>query len=157
MERLDKLIANASTLSRKEVHRLIKSGGVSVNGIITKDRGFCIDPDTARVCVGGRELSLQKYTYLMLNKPQGIVSAARDDKEKTVVDLVPEQYKKKNLFPAGRLDKEGTEDYDIVEAAVRGVQGDLENGLVFCSEAAGRTDRFETVRDVFREFTTLKK
>ena len=108
MERLDKLIANASTLSRKEVHRLIKSGGVSVNGIITKDRGFCIDPDTARVCVGGRELSLQKYTYLMLNKPQGIVSAARDDKEKTVVDLVPEQYKKKNLFPAGRLDKDTT-------------------------------------------------
>ena len=58
---------------------------------------------------------------------------------------------------AGRLDKEGTEDYDIVEAAVRGVQGDLENGLVFCSETAGRTDRLETVRDVFREFTTLKK
>lgn len=108
MERLDKLIANASTLSRKEVHRLIKSGAVSVDGIITKDRGFCIDPNTARVCVSGQELSLEKYTYLMLNKPQGIVSAARDDKEKTVVDLVPGQYKKKNLFPAGRLDKDTT-------------------------------------------------
>ena len=108
MERLDKLIANASTLSRKEVHRLIKSGAVSVDGIITKDRGFCIDPNTARVCVSGQDLSLERYTYLMLNKPQGIVSAARDNKVKTVVDLVPEQYKKKNLFPAGRLDKDTT-------------------------------------------------
>ena len=60
MERLDKLIANASTLSRKEVHRLIKSGAVSVDGIITKDRGFCIDPNTARVCVSGQELSLER-------------------------------------------------------------------------------------------------
>ncbi len=108
MERLDKIIANSGTLSRKEVHRLIKSGSVSVNGIITKDRGFCIDPETAEIKINGQTVSLEKYVYIMLNKPEGIVSATKDPKEKTVVDLVPDEYKKKNLFPAGRLDRNTT-------------------------------------------------
>ncbi len=108
MERLDKLIANSGTLSRKEVHRLIKSGAVKVNGITTKDRGFCVDPESVNVTVNGESFSLRKYVYIMLNKPEGVVSAARDDKEKTVVDLVPDEYKKKNLFPAGRLDRNTT-------------------------------------------------
>lgn len=108
MERLDKLISNSGTLSRKEVHRLIKQGAVRVNGIITKDRGFCVDSETAQVEVNGEPLTLEKFVYIMLNKPEGVVSAARDDKEKTVVDLVPEALKKKNLFPAGRLDRNTT-------------------------------------------------
>lgn len=108
MERLDKIIANSGTLSRKEVHRMIKSGTVRVNGITVKDRGFCIDPDSAAVTVNGAELKLNKYVYIMLNKPEGVVSAAKDDKEKTVIDLVPDVYKKKNLFPAGRLDRNTT-------------------------------------------------
>ncbi len=108
MERLDKLIANSGTLSRKEVHRLIKSGAVKVNGIITKDRGFCVNPENVSVTVNGEEFFLRKYVYIMLNKPEGVVSAARDDKEKTVIDLVPDEYKKKNLFPAGRLDRNTT-------------------------------------------------
>ena len=108
MERLDKLIANSGTLSRKEVHRLIKSGAVSVNGITTKDRGFCIDPESAVIKINGEVISLDKYVYIMLNKPEGVVSATKDPAEKTVVDLVPEEFKKKNLFPAGRLDRNTT-------------------------------------------------
>lgn len=108
MERLDKIIANSGTLSRKEVHRLIKSGSVSVNGIITKDRGFCIDPESAEIKINGQSVSLEKYVYIMLNKPEGIVSATKDPKEKTVIDLVPAEFKKKNLFPAGRLDRNTT-------------------------------------------------
>ncbi len=108
MERLDKLIANSGTLSRKEVQKLIKNGAVKVNGIITKDRGFCVDPDNVSVTVNGEKFLLRKYVYIMLNKPEGVVSAARDDKEKTVIDLVPQEYKKKNLFPAGRLDRNTT-------------------------------------------------
>ena len=106
MERLDKLISNSGTLSRKEVHRLIKSGRVSVDGITVKDRGFNIDPQSAKIKIDGEELVLQKYVYIMMNKPQGIISAARDGKEKTVIDIVPEELKRKNLFPAGRLDKD---------------------------------------------------
>ncbi len=108
MERLDKIIANSGTLSRKEVHRLIKSGAVSVNGITTKDRGFCIDPETAEIKINGQSVSLEKYVYIMLNKPEGVVSATKDPTEKTVVDLVPAEFKKKNLFPAGRLDRNTT-------------------------------------------------
>ena len=108
MERLDKIIANSGTLSRKEVHRLIKSGAVSVNGITTKDRGFCIDPETAEIKINGQAVSLEKYVYIMLNKPEGVVSATKDPTEKTVVDLVPTEFKKKNLFPAGRLDRNTT-------------------------------------------------
>lgn len=106
MERLDKLISNSGTLSRKEVHRLIKSGRVSVDGVTVKDRGFNIDPQSAKIKIDGEELVLQKYVYIMMNKPQGIISAARDGKEKTVIDIVPEELKRKNLFPAGRLDKD---------------------------------------------------
>ncbi len=108
MERLDKIIANSGTLSRKEVHRLIKAGSVSVNGITTKDRGFCIDPDNSVIRINGEIISLDKYVYIMLNKPEGVVSATKDPNEKTVVDLVPEELKKKNLFPAGRLDRNTT-------------------------------------------------
>ena len=108
MERLDKIIANSGTLSRKEVHRLIKAGSVSVNGITTKDRGFCIDPETALITINGQSVSLEKYVYIMLNKPEGVVSATKDPTEKTVVDLVPVEFKKKNLFPAGRLDRNTT-------------------------------------------------
>lgn len=108
MERLDKLIANSTTLSRKEVHRLIKSGSVRVNGIITKDRGLCINEKEAEVKINDEVLPLEKYIYIMLNKPPGVVSAARDKNAKTVIDLVPEELKRKNLFPAGRLDKDTT-------------------------------------------------
>ena len=108
MERLDKLMANSGTLSRREVQKLIKSGAVRVDGVITKDRGFCVDPETVSVTLNGEEFLLRKYVYIMLNKPEGVVSAARDDSEKTVVDLVPEEYRKKNLFPAGRLDRNTT-------------------------------------------------
>ena len=58
---------------------------------------------------------------------------------------------------AAKLEAEGSEDYDIVEAVFRGVQGDFDNGLVFCSDNIGRIDKLETVRDVFREFTTQRK
>ncbi|MBP3328219.1 MAG: pseudouridine synthase [Clostridia bacterium] len=90
------------------MHRLIKSGAVSVNGITTKDRGFCIDPETAEIKINGQAVSLEKYVYIMLNKPEGVVSATKDPTEKTVVDLVPAELKKKNLFPAGRLDRNTT-------------------------------------------------
>ncbi len=108
MDRLDKLLANSGTMTRKEVHRLIRSGAVRVNGITTKDRGFVVDAASAEITVHGQPFALQKYSYIMLNKPEGVVSAARDDTEKTVIDLVPPEWKKKNLFPAGRLDRNTT-------------------------------------------------
>ena len=107
MERLDKLISNSTQITRKQSHRLIKGGHVKVNGIVTKDRGLLVNDD-AQVSLDGREISLEKFVYIMLNKPKGVVSASKDDKLQTVIDLLPETFRRKNLFPAGRLDRDTT-------------------------------------------------
>lgn len=105
MERLDKLLASQGILSRKDAKSMIKNGRVSVNGTIEKsaDRKIC---GTDTVCLDGKEINLNKYIYVMLNKPQGYVSATSDSKEKTVTELLPASYRRKNIFPAGRLDKD---------------------------------------------------
>lgn len=103
-QRLDKLISSQGSYTRKQAQQLIKDGLVKVDGITVRDRGFHIDPDINSVILDGKELSVEKFVYLMLNKPKGVVSATNDRSQKTVVDLVPEELKKRNLFPAGRLD-----------------------------------------------------
>lgn len=108
MERIDKVLASQGTLSRKDVKEMMKKGRVSVNGAIVKDSGFKIDAQKDIVTIDGKELSLKKHIYIMLNKPQGVVSASTSDEDKTVVDLVPDELFRKGLFPAGRLDKDTT-------------------------------------------------
>lgn len=108
MERLDKILASQGTLSRKEVKEIIKKGRVTLNGKVIKDSAVKIDAQTDKVCLDGEELMLKKHIYIMLNKPQGVVSASESDTDQTVVDLVPDELYRKNLFPAGRLDKDTT-------------------------------------------------
>lgn len=104
--RLDKFVSNNTKLSRKEASLQIKLGNVSVNGekILTPD--FKVDENLSKVCLFDAQIKYSKFTYIMLNKPQGVVSATTDSKEKTVLDLLPDEYKKSNLFPCGRLDKD---------------------------------------------------
>lgn len=102
--RLDKLISSQGAYSRKEAQQLIKSGAVRVDGVIVRDRGSHIDPEKNKVTVNSVAFEITEYIYIMLNKPKGVVSATSDRDVKTVVDLVPDEYKKRNLFPAGRLD-----------------------------------------------------
>lgn len=103
-QRLDKWIASQGTRSRRDTVRLIRDGKVTVDGVVHRDPSEKID-ETARVVVDGVPLQYQTYTYLMMNKPEGILCVSRDPKARTVVDLVPEVYRRKGLFPAGRLDK----------------------------------------------------
>jgi len=104
LQRLDKLIASQGRFSRREVQELIKSGSVKVNGITVRDRGAKSDDEKDIICVNGEQLDFQRFAYIMLNKPKGVVSATNDKNEKTVIDLVPKEFKGRNLFPAGRLD-----------------------------------------------------
>lgn len=104
LQRLDKLIASQGRFSRREVQELIKSGSVKVNGITVRDRGAKSDDEKDIICVNGEQLDFQRFVYIMLNKPKGVVSATNDKNEKTVIDLVPKEFKGRNLFPAGRLD-----------------------------------------------------
>ncbi len=106
-ERLDKLIASQGLLSRNDVKSLIKNGAVSVNNVCVKDSSLKVSYEDS-ILIEGKPLLQKKYTYIMLNKPQGVVSASEDKRDKTVVDILPDELKRKNLFPAGRLDKDTT-------------------------------------------------
>lgn len=107
MERLDKLLASQGILSRREVRNLITRGSVTVDGTVEKHADRKVTEDAA-IVVNGAPLTVQKTLVLMLHKPQGYVSAARDARDKTVLELIPPEYRRKNLFPAGRLDKDTT-------------------------------------------------
>ncbi len=107
-ERLDKIISTQTSYSRKEIKRLCRSGEVRINGIVCKESDIKLDPENDRVTVCGEEISYKRYVYYMMNKPKGVLSASNDRNALTVVDILPDEYKRKNLFPAGRLDKDTT-------------------------------------------------
>ena len=103
--RLDKFISDAAAFSRREIKQLVSRGAVSVNGT-TVSRADVPVNESDEVCVNGQLLRYRKYVYLMLNKPQGYVSATEDKHDPVVVDLVPEEFKHFRVFPVGRLDKD---------------------------------------------------
>ena len=104
--RLDKFIADASSLSRKEATKAVKSGNVTVNGISVTDSSFKADTVTDDVTLFGKPLNYKENYYIMLNKPQGYLSATEDKYDKTVMDLLDNSLPKSKIFPAGRLDKD---------------------------------------------------
>ena len=108
MERIDKVISNQTGYSRKDVKDLIKKNRIRVNDFIVNEPDYKVDSNKDRILLDGKELTIQKYIYLVLNKPKGYVSATEDKNDLTVLDLVPEEYRHRNLFPAGRLDKDTT-------------------------------------------------
>lgn len=104
MERLDKTIASQGQYSRSEVKKLIKGGRITVDGKAVKSSDIKLDPYTAEIKIDGSVLEYKKHIYIMLNKPQGVISATEDASQKTVIDLVPKEMRREGLFPAGRLD-----------------------------------------------------
>lgn len=108
MERIDKIIASQGVYSRSEVKKLIQQKKIKVNGEIITSSNIKIDTANAKILIDNEDLTIKKHIYLMLNKPEGYVSATKDGKDKTVLDLVPDEYKSREVFPAGRLDKNTT-------------------------------------------------
>ena len=108
MERLDKIIGSQTSYSRKDVKELVRKKRIEVNNEIVLKSDIKIDPNNDIISIDNKVLTIKKYVYLMLNKPKGYVSATEDKNDKTVLDLVPEEYRHRNLFPAGRLDKDTT-------------------------------------------------
>lgn len=102
MMRLDKYLSERLGIPRGESRKLAAKGRVTVNGVLTKKADTQIEEATAEVAVDGRLLAgaYQKYVYLMLNKPEGVVSAAQDKRDTTVVDLVKDAFPRRQLFPA---------------------------------------------------------
>lgn len=106
MERLDKILSNLGYGSRKEIKGLVKSGAVVVDNERVKDSGMPIDPEKAVIAVNGERVNYRKYIYLMMNKPDGVVSATFDNYDETVVDLLDVEHAVFKPFPVGRLDKD---------------------------------------------------
>lgn len=107
-ERLDKILASQGIGSRKEVGQMIRRGRVTVEGKPVNRPEYRADPEKESISIDGRPICVKKYIYIMMNKPAGVLSASRDSRAPTVLDLLPEELRRKGLFPAGRLDKDTT-------------------------------------------------
>lgn len=109
MMRLDKYLSERTGMTRSESRKAITKGRVAVNGAVCRKADTQVAEDAA-IALDGMPLAgaYQKYVYIMLHKPEGVVSASRDKRDTTVVDLVAGRYPRRELFPAGRLDKTST-------------------------------------------------
>ena len=103
--RLDKLLSHLNCGSRKEVQALIRAGRVSVDGTVQKDPAFKVDPDRSQTAVDGTVQRYRVQRYYMLNKPMGVITASRDERHDTVLELFPAELRR-GLFAVGRLDKD---------------------------------------------------
>ena len=106
MERLDKILSNLGYGTRKEIKQMVKKGFVQVDGNTVKDNGMQVDPEKTKIVINGEEIFYRKNIYLMMNKPNGVVSATVDKYDETVIDLLYIEDQAFNPFPVGRLDKD---------------------------------------------------
>ncbi len=108
MQRLDKFISENSAFSRSEIRQLVRRGRITVNGAVERAFDKKINPECDKIAVNGEVISKMGFVYIVMNKPKGVISASNDKNARTVVDLVPPEYRHLELFPVGRLDKDTT-------------------------------------------------
>lgn len=106
MDRIDKILARELNITRSDAKKILAKKRVTVNGSVAKADTKANDTDI--IMLDGKELSNNEFVYIMMNKPKGVISASEGKDEKTVVDILPEDMKRRGLFPAGRLDKDTT-------------------------------------------------
>lgn len=104
--RIDKLLAHMGFGTRSEIKKAVKQGKVSVDGAVVKDSGLIVNPSVQTVYFEGETVRYRDVVYLMLNKPQGVISATEDGRERTVIDLLDPEDRLLSPFPVGRLDKD---------------------------------------------------
>ncbi|SKC75977.1 ribosomal small subunit pseudouridine synthase A [Maledivibacter halophilus] len=102
--RLDKILGNMGYGSRKDLKKIIRQGAVKVDGEIIRKNSIHVNPYESIIEINGEKIEYRKYVYIMMNKPQGVISATYDNIHKTVIDLLDEKYLPFNIFPMGRLD-----------------------------------------------------
>lgn len=108
LKRIDRILSEQTNYSRKEIKKLVSKGLVLVNECVVRRSDEKYDEDNISIKINGEDVSVNKHFYLLLNKPKGYVSTTVSDSDKTVIDLIPNKYKTRTLFPAGRLDKDTT-------------------------------------------------
>lgn len=135
--RLDKFLTVTGTASRSEAAKAVRRGAVMVNGKAASSPSMQIEPETCTVIYCGERVEYRKFTYIMMNKPMGVVSATEDGKDKTVLDLLPEKLQRLNLFPCGRLDK------NTVGLMLLTDNGELSHRLLAPKSHVSKSYRFE--------------
>lgn len=105
-QRIDKLVASTGLYTRSEVKKLIRAGAVTADGNVVRSGEEKVDPESVTLTAEGRTLTLRRFTWLMMNKPAGLLSATEDRRQKTVLDLLPQELRRQELFPVGRLDRD---------------------------------------------------
>lgn len=154
--RIDKLISESGIASRREAAAVARRGGVLVDGVPVRDLSRHVDPEKNRISYAGREIFYSRYTYVMLNKPEGYVSATDDKINPYVTELLPAELRKMELFPVGRLDK------DTLGLMILTNNGPLAHKLLSPKHHVEKRYRFECadplpagVEDEFSEGVTL--
>jgi 16S rRNA pseudouridine516 synthase len=104
--RLDKFLKDQGIAARSELKALIRKGCVRVNNQPEKDPGAHIDPERDQIAINGEPVLYRKFVYYMINKPKGLITATEDKTLATVLDLFPENIRRRNVFPVGRLDRD---------------------------------------------------
>ena len=104
--RIDKLISDAGLASRRECAAAAKRGQLTVNGVAVRDPSVHIDPERDEIIFLGKRVEYNEFVYVMLNKPEDYISATEDGKLPVVTELLPEELRRRELFPVGRLDKD---------------------------------------------------
>ena len=103
--RLDKFLVETGTCTRSVAKKQVRAGAVTVNGVAVKTSDVSVDEESDVIVYCGKTVIYRRFTYIMLNKPEGVVSATEDGKDKTVLDLLPPDVRTRGMFPCGRLDK----------------------------------------------------
>ena len=154
--RIDKLISECGIASRKEAALAAKKGGVTVNGEPVKDLSRHVDPKIDKVTYLGRAVEYEQFVYVMLNKPEGYVSATDDPGLPVVTELLSSELRKRGLFPVGRLDR------DTVGLMILTNNGPLSHALLAPKNHVAKSYRFECAEPlderaelIFREGITL--
>ena len=135
--RIDKFISESGLASRKEAAAAAKRGLLLVDGVPERDTSKHIDPERQRVTFMGRDICYQRFTYVMLNKPSGYVSATEDSRLPVVTELLPDELRKRELFPVGRLDR------DTVGLMILTNNGPLAHTLLSPKRHVEKVYRFE--------------
>ena len=103
--RLDKFLSITGCCSRSDAKRAIRGKNITVNGTVAKTADMQVDENSDEIIFFGKTVVYRKYSYIMLNKPDGVVSATDDGRDRTVLDLLPSDVRNDRMFPCGRLDK----------------------------------------------------
>lgn len=104
--RIDKFLKDQGIATRSELKDIIRKGRVRVGNDLCTDPGLHIDPDIDRIFLNGSLISYKRFVYLMMNKPKGVITATEDKRAETVLDLLADKYRRMDVFPVGRLDKD---------------------------------------------------